>query len=132
MTSRWRTEARALIACVVTDALEEAPKLRDNPGALIAFASKAYPHTKRTGSTWKVWLDELALARTNLELQLGTPLAKRCSACGARPRKPCRPISDVDTILEERQLATEAAPKRRARELADAIVHAARRVSEAA
>lgn len=127
MTSRWRPEARKLIAETIACALEESPALRNNPGALIALASKAYPFAERKLSTWNVWIDELQLARANLEAHLGTPLGRKCTACGARAGKPCRPISDTDTLLAERQFAADSAPRRRARELADAIVHVARR-----
>lgn len=126
MTSRWRTEARALIADAVANALEELPALRNNPGALIGLVSKAYPHKARRGPSWRVWIDELTLARERLELQLGRPFARPCKACGARTGKPCRPTSEHDALIADRQLAAEAAPRHLARQLADAITHAAR------
>lgn len=132
MTSRWRPEARKLIAETVGAALEEAPALRDNPGALIALVSKAYPFAHRKRDTWNVWLEELQLARVNIEQQLGPPLRRKCKACGARAGIPCRPLDETDEILVERALVTEQQPRRLARELAASIVHSARRATGAA
>lgn len=132
MTSRWRTEARELIADTIHTALEETPALIDDLSALFAIVGKAYPQKPRKGEAFDVWLGELAYARKLLTAanRSRSPLARRCAACFAAAFKPCVPIDETDSILSERQLATEMQPRSRARELAASIVHSARRSEE--
>lgn len=129
MTSRWRTEARQLIAETVTSALEERPELRADLAALFVLVGKAYPFGARKHEPYRVWLDELRLARLQLEHE-GDPLSRRCPSCGATPGRACRPRygDDTDTLSAERDLAVQTAPRGRARQVARQVVHARRRV----
>lgn len=127
MTSRWRTEARRLIAETIASALDERPELRHDLAALFAIVGKAYPHPHRKPAVFDVWLDELRLARLQLEHE-GDPLSRHCLSCGATPGRACRPQHEDDTLVAEREIATQTAPRSQARELARRIVHAARRL----
>lgn len=129
MTSRWRTEARELIAETVRSSLEERPELREDLAALFALVGQAYPFGARKHEPYRVWLDELRLARLQLEHE-GDPLSRRCPSCGAMPGRPCRPRyrDESDPLSAERDLAVQSAPRGRARQVARQVVHARRRV----
>lgn len=126
MTSRWRTEARQLIAETIAAAIEEQPKLRLDMPALFALVGKAYLFGPRKHEPYAVWLDELRRARLQLEHE-GSPLSRHCLACGATPGRACRTKHEDDSLVAERELATQTAPRSQARAIARRIVHSVRR-----
>lgn len=65
--------------------------------ATIAAIDAAYPFGERRNFPYKAWLAERKRAIAVIDRDRTSPrdpLSRRCPACGAAPRKPCRQIGD--------------------------------------
>lgn len=101
----WRLRSRS----VIRQAIAANPDAELT--AMIKAIDDAYPFGERRYAPYKEWLDERAKA---ISAMATLPIHRICKACGARPFRPCRNISDgtrkADLHMSRRLLPEDSGP----------------------
>lgn len=97
--SRWRARCRSVIDSIYSSRLD----LRADPVAMLKAMSKAYPFGSRTGHPYKMWLKEMAIARSKLRGRLDTPGVDEIEVCNV-----ARDLVEDDKLEEANELLKQA------------------------